>query len=247
MIKISFENVESMEPVMLRNVAGMFEVLAQYAEKLSAAIPAPIALTAAFAPMVLSEAGPTLPPAPPVVLAGAATPPPPPPAAHPPGIDVDAAGMPWDGRIHSSSKAKVADGTWRQKRNLDPALLSSVTAELKQTMGLGVAPPPASAGVAPPPFATSAVPPAPPASSIPPAPPIPTPLPSAGVAPTASPSSGNPFLALMKHVTAGFAAKSITQEMINAAVKGVGLPSLPMLVNQPDKIPAVAAALGIAL
>ena len=47
--------------------------------------------------------------------------------------------MPWDGRIHSSSKAKVADGTWRQKRNLDPALLSSVTAELKQTMGLGVA------------------------------------------------------------------------------------------------------------
>ena len=234
MIKISFENVESMEPVMLRNVAGMFEVLAQYAEKLSAAIPAPIAPIAAFKPMVLSEAGPTIPPAPPVVLAGAAAP--------PPGIDVDAAGMPWDGRIHSSSKAKVADGTWRQKRNLDPALLSSVTAELKQTMGLGVAVAPP-----PPPFAASVAPPAPPASSTPPAPPIPTPPPSAGVAPTASPSSGNPFLALMKHVTAGFAGKSITQEMINAAVQGVGLPSLPMLVNQPDKIPAVAAALGIAL
>lgn len=150
--------------------------------------------------------------------------------------------MPWDGRIHSSSKAKVADGTWRQKRNLDPALLSSVTAELKQTMGLGVAVAPP-----PPPFAASVAPPAPPASSTPPAPPIPTPPPSAGVAPTASPSSGNPFLALMKHVTAGFAAKSITQEMINAAVQGVGLPSLPMLVNQPDKIPAVAAELGIAL
>ena len=134
MIKISFENVESMEPVMLRNVAGMFEVLAQYAEKLSAAIPPPVAPIAAFKPMVLSEAGPTIPPAPPVVLAGAT--PPPPPAAPPPGIDVDAAGMPWDGRIHSSSKAKVADGTWRQKRNLDPALLSSVTAELKQTMGI---------------------------------------------------------------------------------------------------------------
>ncbi len=234
MIKISFENVESMEPVMLRNVAGMFEVLAQYAEKLSAAIPAPIAPIAAFKPMVLSEAGPTIPPAPPLVLAGAAAP--------PPGIDVDAAGMPWDGRIHSSSKAKVADGTWRQKRNLDPALLSSVTAELKQTMGLGVAVAPP-----PPPFAASVAPPAPPASSTPPAPPIPTPPPSAGVAPTASPSSGNPFLALMKHVTAGFAAKSITQEMINAAVQGVGLPSLPMLVNQPDKIPAVAAELGIAL
>lgn len=234
MIKISFENVESMEPVMLRNVAGMFEVLAQYAEKLSAAIPAPIAPIAAFKPMVLSEAGPTIPPAPPLVLAGAAAP--------PPGIDVDAAGMPWDGRIHSSSKAKVADGTWRQKRNLDPALLSSVTAELKQTMGLGVAVAPP-----PPPFAASVAPPAPPASSTPPAPPIPTPPPSAGVAPTASPSSGNPFLALMKHVTAGFAAKSITQEMINAAVQGVGLPSLPMLVNQPDKIPAVAAVLGIAL
>ena len=247
MIKISFENVESMEPVMLRNVAGMFEVLAQYAEKLSAAIPAPVAPIAAFKPIELSEARPSLPPAPPVVLAGAATPPPPPPAAPPPGIDVDAAGMPWDGRIHSSSKAKVADGTWRQKRNLDPALLSSVTAELKQTMGLIPSQRLASDLVPTPPFAVSVAPPAPPVSSTPPAPPIPTPPPSAGAAPIASPSNGNPFLALMKHVTAGFAAKSITQDMINAAVQGVGLPSLPMLVNQPDKIPAVAAALGIAL
>jgi len=54
----------------------------------------------------------------------------------PPGIEVDAMGMPWDARIHSGSRARVADGSWRQKRNLDPNVLAQVESELRQTMGL---------------------------------------------------------------------------------------------------------------
>ena len=101
--------------------------------------------------------------------------PPPPPQQQAPGIEVDKAGLPWDGRIHASSRAVVADGTWRQKRGVDPTLLAQVTAELQQTMGLSsqvapaavfpAAPPPPAAPL--PPFAPTAASPAIPVSSIP--------------------------------------------------------------------------------
>ena len=59
-------------------------------------------------------------------------------ATQAPGIEVDSAGMPWDYRIHASSRAKVADGTWRQRRNLDPNVLAQVQAEMLQVMGLPI-------------------------------------------------------------------------------------------------------------
>lgn len=45
---------------------------------------------------------------------------------------LDKSGCPWDARIHASSKAFIADGTWRLKRGVDPALVESVKAELSQ-------------------------------------------------------------------------------------------------------------------
>jgi hypothetical protein len=47
------------------------------------------------------------------------------------GVELDAEGIPWDGRIHVDSKNKVKDGTWRLKRKLDEAYVESVKAELK--------------------------------------------------------------------------------------------------------------------
>ena len=35
-----------------------------------------------------------------------------PPAPPAPGVDVDSTGLPWDPRIHSGGKAKIAAGTW---------------------------------------------------------------------------------------------------------------------------------------
>lgn len=56
------------------------------------------------------------------------------PVALTPASEVDGAGVRWDKRIHSSSKALTVKGVWRTKRNLDPALLASVTAELTQAV-----------------------------------------------------------------------------------------------------------------
>lgn len=48
-----------------------------------------------------------------------------------PGGERDVSGLPWDERIHSSSKARVADGSWRQRRNLPDGLREQVETELR--------------------------------------------------------------------------------------------------------------------
>lgn len=53
----------------------------------------------------------------------------------------DAAGLPWDERIHAGSKVMNADGTWRRKRGVDEATAQAVEAELR-----GVPQAPADAG-----------------------------------------------------------------------------------------------------
>lgn len=75
--------------------------------------------------------------------------------------DRDADGLPWDRRIHSGSKARNADGTWRKMRGVDPALVASVTAELRALVDAPVVaqvpPPPAVQVSPPPPIVTAAV------------------------------------------------------------------------------------------
>ena len=179
-----------------------------------------------------------------------------------PGIEVDAKGMPWDHRIHASSRAKVADGTWRQRRNLDDALLAQVEQELKQVMGL---PAPAASEAqtviptapttpiealgqavavpTPPPFVPSVVVPAAPVAIAPPPPSTP-----AGVATTAFPSSAPvTFPQLVTRITKMLAAKELQQADITAACASLGIPHMPALASRPDLVPMMATALGIAL
>lgn len=53
------------------------------------------------------------------------------PAGHfPDESPVDSKGTPWDARIHSESKATVADGTWRKRRGVSDELFNEVMAEL---------------------------------------------------------------------------------------------------------------------
>ena len=188
------------------------------------------------APVVVPPAPPVAVPAPPVA----------PPA--PNGIQTDKDGLPWDGRIHSSSHAFNADGTWRQRRNLPEGLREQVEAELRQTMQIfpstnaGVSPPPVEAPpVVMPPFVGSAVPPVPPVPTIPTV--------SAGAALIASPSNAATFVNLMKRITVGFTTpgSGITQGSIDAACQKVGIPNLPMLAQRPDLVGSVATELGIAL
>jgi hypothetical protein len=102
------------------------------------------------------------------------------------GTELDAEGIPWDKRIHASSKGKVAKGTWRTKRGLDVAVLAQVKAELLQNIHLAANPvaipaapiTPATPAVAAP-FAVPAAAPvveAPPAVVAPMAPPVAAPV-----------------------------------------------------------------------
>jgi hypothetical protein len=60
-------------------------------------------------------------------------------------VEVDAEHIPWDERIHASTKTKNADGTWRLKRNIPVETVEAIKAELRALMQV---PAPATAPVA---------------------------------------------------------------------------------------------------
>lgn len=176
----------------------------------------------------------------PPVPAVPATPPvaPPAPAAPANLADVDKDGLPWNAEIHASTKAKNADGRWRQKRNLDPAILERVTAQLRALMAIPThgagslsetpAPvaPPAVSNIPAPPVATSAagepgnVIPAPPTSV-----PATAPIPSPPVAAPVAPSNDNApvtFAGVMKRVTEGLRERKFGEADVHRWLKEVG-------------------------
>lgn len=53
--------------------------------------------------------------------------------------DRDSAGLPWDERIHASSRATIADGTWRRRKNTPDATYDAVMAELRAAVPNGTA------------------------------------------------------------------------------------------------------------
>lgn len=61
----------------------------------------------------------------PVITPAAAT------AAASAGVELDAKGLPWDERIHSSNKAKKADGSWHKRKGLADGVFEQVEAELR--------------------------------------------------------------------------------------------------------------------
>lgn len=95
----------------------------------------------------------SLPPAPPVPTTSTVAP-----------SGLDAKGLPWDERIHSSSRAINADGTWRYRKNVPDETKRDVEAELR---GLVQGPQLTEADLPP------AAPPVP-VPPLPPAPPVPT-------------------------------------------------------------------------
>lgn len=177
----------------------------------------------------------------------------PPPTMPPAGVELDADGLPWDARIHSSSKGKLAKtGTWKLARNLDPALAASVTAELKAAMALPAAravPGPThpdiadtdaeqSAGAYLPPV----MPPTPPAPHLSVVPPPPVPQPTA-VTPPPTALGAMTFPAFLVEITKQQAAKRLTFDEVMAVLKEHGLENLQLLTARPDLIPSVYSRL----
>lgn len=56
----------------------------------------------------------------------------------PASAELDSAGLPWDKRIHASSRNKLQDGTWRMMRGVDKAVVESVEAELRAVQAIPV-------------------------------------------------------------------------------------------------------------
>lgn len=48
-----------------------------------------------------------------------------------PQVEFDSEGLPWDERIHSSSRKKNTNGTWARRRNVDENTYNSVSAQLR--------------------------------------------------------------------------------------------------------------------
>ena len=171
---------------------------------------------------------------------GGSTPPPPPPSANASAGssiygELDKNGLPWDERIHSSSKNKNADETWRYLRGGDVDLRAAVEAELRAKMANAETPPAPpvtdNAGDVPPP----PPPPAPAAAADVPPPPPPVVEPQADPAPT-----GVTAAAVFKRVTELKASGKIDQSGIDMALASVDVESLASFMKRAkeDGLPA---------
>lgn len=150
-------------------------------------------------------------------------------------VELDAKGFPWDARIHAESKARNADNTWRRRRNLDAAMITTVEAELRQVMGAPTAP--LAPSIAP------IVPTPPPVMVAPVIANSPTVSESAAaVAPPAPPADARQqFVALVGRAAAALQAGKLTQAEVTQCCADVGIPALPLLANRLDLVATVAA------
>ncbi len=143
------------------------------------------------------------------------------------GVDLDSEGYPWDHRIHSTTKSKIANGTWKIKRGIDSTLIDSVRAEFDRAAGI--------------PAGTICAPLPPQAAAIEPAPtqPAPTPTPPTIIAPAPA-NTGKPtnpavlFSTTLQLYARAVSAGKIAEGSGEVWAKQVGLPSLATLITRPD-------------
>lgn len=193
----------------------------------ASAPPAPLT-TLSDASDATTIAGTTAPAAPVVTL----------PSAPTATLDRDSDGLPWDARVHSETRKLNADNTWRYRRNLDPLVKATITAELRaafpklvNTGQMSLAPP-APALVAPP----APVAPQPPAPPLPVSDGVPLGLPNATL-PAQLPALG--FRDFMSAVTKAQAGGRLTQDQLTNACKAVNLDGISALASEPGKISLV--------
>jgi hypothetical protein len=173
-------------------------------------IPEPAAV---FAPVPVPPV-PQLVPAPPVPIVAATGP----QLIIPPTVEIetpnlDKSGLPWDERIHSSTKGFTGNGLWRRKRGVSDSDYDYVTAQLHQLMNL------------PDPFPSA------PAVSV------------AIPAVTEAIDNRKAYIDLVGKCGAAIAAGKLTKEDVNnacATATGGVAATLPMLGNRPEFVPSVA-------
>jgi hypothetical protein len=171
--------------------------------------------------------------------------------------EVDAAGLPWDERIHQKGKSKKKDLTWKLKKGIDPTVVVAVTAELAARRAASPAP---TAGSLP--LTSTST-----GSNTVPVPPVPNGAVTSGVpapngvgssvpVPPAPPvgsvgaSDATPYRKLIDKITDLTKAGKLTPAKVSEICTSHGSPSLMALKQFEALIPAVdkdidAAALGL--
>jgi len=156
------------------------------------------------------------------------------------GTGVDSVGLPWDDRIHSSSKKKGKDGTWNKRRGgpTGPSR-DDIERELRASRSSGTPMPPVSAPPPPmPPVSAPTMPVAPP-------PPLPVPASAAPTPVTPEPAEEMDFASLMSQIgpKLGEGEGQINKEYLVGLCQGQGINSITDLAVQPEKIGVVVAQL----
>jgi hypothetical protein len=149
------------------------------------------------------------------------------------GLDLDKNGLFWDERIHSSSKDKNADGTWRKKRGVEKTLgaegIAKVEAEIRAVLAI-----PGPAAVVPP---------------VPAVPPVPSSVPAPPPAAVEPEPSGQAFMRWMEDLTPDMQPGGrFTPELMGKLLVAQGLPTeagLMAFVQRPDLVPAARAMLDV--
>lgn len=125
-------------------------------------------------------------------------------------VELDANGIPWDERIHASTRSTLKNGTWKLKRGVDEALVKQVESEL-----LGEDVPAVSDAVAPPP----------PQAATP--------------APAPAETEAEDVPATFSEFIAAYMSKGFTNDQIAVAVQKAGLETVTALNSDPSKIAEV--------
>lgn len=152
------------------------------------------------------------------------------------GVELDATGIPWDERIHTSTKKKTAKDFWKRKPRIEDDVFDAIVAELQAaTPVVEVAAP---APVIPvPPMPTAPVE-APVAAVVPPV--VPVAAPVAAPAPVTPPVTPVPaaitrdYSGLMQQISNLFGAKSIEPDYPQTVVDRVNTGFGVALVNITD-------------
>lgn len=155
------------------------------------------------------------------------------PTAVPGTVERDSTGLPWDARIHASTKTKTKEGVWTAKRNVPDDLRAQVVADLRGLPAPAAAVAPVTAPAAP-------LPPAAPAAPLPPAAPPAAPV-AAPVAAPAAPQAKT-FAEYMAEVGGAFSARPVdAHTAMAAALAPHGMQHVGQLAGKPELIPAVDA------
>lgn len=155
------------------------------------------------------------------------------------GVELDAEGLPWDARIHASTRTKTQKKVWTARKGInDEGLVARVKAELRAVLGNVPASFATGATAAATSIPTAPLPPAPPSASI-----AAMPSPVAVASPIDTPAAPTTFEQLMPRMTAAITTGVAPPTALVAACTALGLPSIVTLQQQPQFVPHVWAQL----